>query len=67
MGERGGAGGDVEGAGFDVEDLVVGVSCEGWGKGEGEEERTLEARAEGSLVVPKSSVDFARSTSLTFW
>lgn len=28
---------------------------------------TLEARADGSLAVPKSSVAFARSTSFTFW
>ena len=28
---------------------------------------TLEAKAEGSLKVPKSSVAFSRSTSLTFW
>lgn len=28
---------------------------------------TLEARADGALVVPKSSVAFARSTSFTFW
>lgn len=28
---------------------------------------TLEARAEGSLAVPKCSVARFRSTSLTFW
>lgn len=28
---------------------------------------TLEARAEGSFAVPKRSVAFARSASLTFW
>ena len=33
---------------------------------EGIEERTLDARADGSCAVPKSSVAFARSTSFTF-
>lgn len=39
-----------------------GLGREDFGEG-----RTLEARAEGSLAVPNSSVALARSTSFTFW
>lgn len=33
----------------------------------GNEWRTFEASAEGSLAVPNSSVAFSRSASFTFW
>lgn len=52
---------DVEGFGGEA---VMGKRK---GKDRGEGVRTLEARAEGSLMLPKSSVALARSASLTFW
>ncbi len=49
--------------------MCFGQGERGWGEGRGEGGggQTLEARAEGSLLVPKSSVAFFRSASLTFW
>lgn len=50
-----------------LEMKVMGLGCRReWGR-DNCRIRTFDARAEGSLMVPKSSVAFARSASLTFW